>query len=184
MDGSILEEKWCLSCWVSFSSNWGPYIISITKTASKKIRALICCMKFLSPDAAVSINVPYGLAWNTIAIFGLVLLTAAWNCQKSYKNVFVGLQFLHLLPFLNPLLIVKMQPAQIFSIGITMVDVHLKWHNWFHFLILEGCLLNTLIACFFCHHSQMLQRCLCQQFLSWHIYTLDFFVYRILSLDL
>ena len=27
-----------------------------------------------------------------------------------------------------------------FSIGITFVDVHLSWLNWFHFLILEGAL--------------------------------------------
>ena len=30
---------------------WGCYIISIAKTASKKIGALICSMKFLSPES-------------------------------------------------------------------------------------------------------------------------------------
>ena len=40
---------------LSFSSklDWGSYIFSITKTASKKIGALIRSMKFLSPQAAL-----------------------------------------------------------------------------------------------------------------------------------
>ena len=39
---------------LTFSSkmDWVSYIISITKTASKKIRALICSMKFLSLEFA------------------------------------------------------------------------------------------------------------------------------------
>ena len=34
-------------------SDWGSYIISIAKTASKKIGALICYMKFFSPEVAL-----------------------------------------------------------------------------------------------------------------------------------
>ena len=34
-----------------------------------------------------------------------------------------------------------------FSVGITLVDVHLNWLNWFHFLFLEGGLLVILIDC-------------------------------------
>ena len=33
--------------------DWGSYIISVTKTASKKIEALIHSMKFLSPEVAL-----------------------------------------------------------------------------------------------------------------------------------
>ena len=33
--------------------DWGSYIISIAKTASKKIVGLICSMKFLSPEVAL-----------------------------------------------------------------------------------------------------------------------------------
>ena len=33
--------------------DWGSYIISIAKTSSKKIGALICSMKFLSPEVAL-----------------------------------------------------------------------------------------------------------------------------------
>ena len=40
---------------LTFSSklNWGSYIISIAKTASQKIGALICSMKFLSSEVAL-----------------------------------------------------------------------------------------------------------------------------------
>ena len=37
----------------SFKLDWGSYIISIAKTASKKIGASIHCMKFLSPEEVV-----------------------------------------------------------------------------------------------------------------------------------
>ena len=52
MDGSVLEEKPSFEMLgLTFSSklDWGSYIISIAKTASKKIGALICSVKFLSP---------------------------------------------------------------------------------------------------------------------------------------
>ena len=50
MGGSILEEKSSKMLGLTFSSklDWGSYIISIAKTASKKIGALIRSMKFLS----------------------------------------------------------------------------------------------------------------------------------------
>ena len=38
---------------ISSKLDWGSYIISIAKTASKKIGALICSMKFLSPEVAL-----------------------------------------------------------------------------------------------------------------------------------
>ena len=56
MDGSALEEKSSFRMLgLTFSSklDWGSYIISIAKTASKKIGALICSMKFLSPEVAL-----------------------------------------------------------------------------------------------------------------------------------
>ena len=56
MGGSILEEKSSFKMLgLTFSSklDWGSYIISITKTASKKIGALIRSMKFLSPEVAL-----------------------------------------------------------------------------------------------------------------------------------
>ena len=56
MDGSVLEEKSSFKMLgLTFSSklDWGSYIISIAKTASKKIGAMICSTKFLSPEVAV-----------------------------------------------------------------------------------------------------------------------------------
>ena len=56
MDGSVLEEKSSFKMLgLTFSSNldWGSYIISITKTASMKIEALIRSMKFVSPEVAL-----------------------------------------------------------------------------------------------------------------------------------
>ena len=37
--------------------------------------------------------------------------------------------------------IVEMKPTEVFSIGITLVDVHLNWPNWLHFPILDEGLL-------------------------------------------
>ena len=56
MDGSVLEEKTSFKMLgLNFSSklDWGSYIVSIAKTASKKIGVLICSMKFLSPEVAL-----------------------------------------------------------------------------------------------------------------------------------
>ena len=55
MDGSILEEKSSFKVLGLTSSklDWGCYIISIAKIASKKIGGLIRSMKFLSPDVTL-----------------------------------------------------------------------------------------------------------------------------------
>ena len=55
IDGSVLEEKSSFKMLgLTFSSklDWGSYIISIAKTVSKKIGALIHSRKFLSSEAA------------------------------------------------------------------------------------------------------------------------------------
>ena len=56
MDGSVLEEKTSFKMpGLIFSSKLvcGSYIISVAKTASKKVGALIRSMKFLSPEVAL-----------------------------------------------------------------------------------------------------------------------------------
>ena len=56
MDGSILEKKSSFKMLgMTFFSklDWGSYVISIAKTASKKIGALILSMKFLSAEVAL-----------------------------------------------------------------------------------------------------------------------------------
>ena len=59
MGGSILEEKSSFKMLgLTFSSklDWGSYIISIAKTGSKKIGALIRSMKFISPEVALYLS--------------------------------------------------------------------------------------------------------------------------------
>ena len=59
MNGSFLEEKSSLKMLglsFSFKLDWGSYIISIAKTASKKIGTLICSIKFLSPEVALYLD--------------------------------------------------------------------------------------------------------------------------------
>ena len=56
MDKSVLEVKSSFKMLeLTFSSklDWGSYIISIAKTVSKKIGALIRSMKFFSPEVAL-----------------------------------------------------------------------------------------------------------------------------------
>ena len=58
MDGSFLEEKSSLKMLgLTFSSklDWGFCVISIAKTTSKKIGALIRSMKFFSWRCSVSL---------------------------------------------------------------------------------------------------------------------------------
>ena len=59
MDGSVLEEKSSFKMLgLTFSSklDWGSHIISIAKTASKKIGVLIHSMKFLSLEVAMYLD--------------------------------------------------------------------------------------------------------------------------------
>ena len=56
MDGFILEEKSSIMMLgLTFSSklDWGSYITSIAKTASKKIGALVRSVKYISPEVAL-----------------------------------------------------------------------------------------------------------------------------------
>ena len=59
MDAFVLEEKLSFKMLgLTFSSklDWGSYIISIAKTASNKIGALIHSMKFVSPELALYLD--------------------------------------------------------------------------------------------------------------------------------
>ena len=63
---------------------------------------------------------------------GLAFLAATWIC-------YVGFLVLHLLPLLHPCNIVEMcSQLKYFSIGITLVGVHLNWLNRFHFIYPSG----------------------------------------------
>ena len=84
MDGFVLEEKSSFKkLWLTFSCklDWGSCIISVAKTASKKIGALICSMKFLFPEVALFLyKSTICHVWNTVVMSGLVPLAATWNC--------------------------------------------------------------------------------------------------------
>ena len=100
MDGSVLEEKSyfkMLGLTFSFKLDWGSYIVSIAKTASKKIGALVRSTKFLSPEVALY------LCKSTIQQF-MEYCCHVWAGRYGYA----GLLVLHLLPLLNPWLNVKM----------------------------------------------------------------------------
>ena len=90
MDRSVLEEKSSfemlgLTC--SSKLDWSSYIISLAKTAFKKIGASIHAMKFfLLRLLFISINLPYAHVWNTAVKSGLVTLVTTCNCQASYKT--------------------------------------------------------------------------------------------------
>ena len=54
--------------------------MSIAKTASKKIGALICSMKFLPPEVALYLyKSTLNPSWINAALSGLVPLVATWN---------------------------------------------------------------------------------------------------------
>ena len=81
---------------------------------------------------------------------GLVFLAATWICWIRYRSRCTGQLLLHLLPLLKPWLINEMYLSQVFFIGITLVDVHLNWLNWFCSLILlAGSLIFQTICMLF-----------------------------------
>ena len=104
MDGSVLEEKASfktLGLTFSFKLDRGSYIISITKTASRKIGALIRSVNFLSPEVGLY------LYKSTIRP---CMEYCCW-CPMEYccnKNGCARLLVLYLLPLLNLWFIVKM----------------------------------------------------------------------------
>ena len=125
MDGPVLDEKSFFKILgLTFSSklDLGFYIIPITKTDSKKIEALIRSMKFLSPEVAL-----------------YLYKSIIWRCMEYCCHAWADALSCYLE------LLDKLQKA--FSVGITLVDVHLNWLIWFHFVILEGGLLVILIDC-------------------------------------
>ena len=127
----------------------GSYIISIGKTASKKIGALILSMKFLSPEVVLYLyKLPYSHAWNTV---DMSTLMSAPGC---YLELLVKLQkwiCRTVGPSLAASLKLIAHHRNVASLSLFcryyFVSCHLNWLNWFCFLILEGGLLIILIDC-------------------------------------
>ena len=112
MDRSVLEKKsFFKMLGLTFPSklDWGSYIISIVKTASKKFGALTHSMKFLSPEVArylyeSTIHPFMEYCCHVWAGDPSCYLELLDKLQKGYARLLV----LHLLPLLNPWLIVEM----------------------------------------------------------------------------
>ena len=115
IDGSFLEEKSSfkmLGLTFSTKLDCGSYIISIAKTASQKIGALIRSMNFFSPEVAIY------FCKSTIhphMEYCCHVSAGAPNCYSellaSCKNEYAGLLVLHLLRLMNPWPILEMWPA-------------------------------------------------------------------------
>ena len=103
----------------------GSYIISIAKTASKKIGALIRSKKFFSPAVAL-----------------YLYKSTRRPCIEYCSHVWAGAPSCHLelleklqkriCSIVGPSRAVSLEPLahrQIFSIGITLVDVFQNWLN-------------------------------------------------------
>ena len=87
----------------------------------------------------MSLNLPYSHAWNTVVILELRLLVLK---KLTYRTVGLWLAV-----SFWPLAHCQNVASLSFFIGITLVDVHLNWLNWFHFLVLRGGLLAIPIDC-------------------------------------
>ena len=99
---------------LTFSSklDWGSDMISIAKTASKKIGALIRPIKFLSPEVALYLDKS---TIRPCMEYCCRVWAGAPSCYlellDKLKNGYAGLLVLHLLPLLNPWFIFEMWPA-------------------------------------------------------------------------
>ena len=90
MDGSVLEEKSSfnmLELTFSLKLDWGSYINSIAKTEIKlRVNWSLDSFYevfFLLRLLCISTNLPYGHAWNTVVMYGMVLLVVTLNCWMS-----------------------------------------------------------------------------------------------------
>ena len=126
-DGSVPEEKsyFKMLGLTDFSKlDWGSYIISILKSASKTIGALIHSMKFFSPEVALFTICP---------------------CMKYCCHIWAGAPscYLELLDKLRkqiwrtfgPSLAAFLEPL---AYRQNVVDVLQNWLYWFDYLFLEG----------------------------------------------
>ena len=147
MGGSILEEKSSFKMLgLTFSSklDWGSYIISIAKTGSKKIGALIRCMKFLSPEVALYL-------YKSTIRASMEYCCDVWACAPScYLDLLDKLQK-RICRIVGPSLAAFLEPLahrrNVASLSLFYRYYFGRWLSWFHFLFLKGGLLLILIDC-------------------------------------
>ena len=112
---SVLEEKISFKMlWLTFFSklDWSFYVISIAKTASKKIGALICSMKFLSPEVVLYLYkcTIYACMEYCCCVWAGAPSSFLELLDKPEKE-YAGLLVIHLLLLLNLSLLVEMWPV-------------------------------------------------------------------------
>ena len=89
--GLLLRKNRLLRCWDWLSLlNWiSALTLSILlKLSPRKLEPRFIPWSFFHQRLlCIFLNPPYGHAWNTVVMSGLVLLVATWNCWISYKNI-------------------------------------------------------------------------------------------------
>ena len=123
---------------MTFSSklNWGSYIMSVAKRASKKIGVY----EVPSPDFVLYL---YKSTIQPRVEYCCDVWAGAPSC---YLELLDKLQK-RICRTVGASLNVSPVPTSVFFISITLVNVHLNWLNWFHFLILEGGWLVIPLVC-------------------------------------
>ena len=151
MDKAVLEGKssFCL-LGLSFTSklDWGFYIISIAKAASKKIGALLCSVKFLSPELVLY------LYKSTIRPCIEYCCHVWYGAGKCYLNLLDKLKR-HICKGVGPELSACLQSLahhEMLLVLVSFIDIILlhfllSFLNRFVFLMFVGALLDILTGC-------------------------------------
>ena len=146
MDGSVLEDKSSFKMLgLTFSSKESVILSLLVKLPPRKLEPwfilwslfllrLLCIYK-----STIWPCIEY--CWHFWAaahscVLELLDKLQKWICRTVGRSLAASLE---------PLAQCRNVATKVFSIGITLVDVYLIWLNWFHFLILKGGLLVTLI---------------------------------------
>ena len=84
LDCSVVEEKSSfkrLGLTFPYRLDSGPYIIAVAQIPPRKLESwFVLWIFFLLRLLCISVNIPYGYAWNMVVMSGLVLLVATCNC--------------------------------------------------------------------------------------------------------
>ena len=98
--GLFLKKNYLLRCWGWLSLvNWiGALTLSLLlKRPPRKLEPwFVLWSFFLLRLLCISMNLPYGYVWNTVALSWMVFLVTTWNCWLSYRNEYAVLLVLHL----------------------------------------------------------------------------------------
>ena len=147
MDGSVLEEKSSkmLGLIFSYKLDWRSYIISIAKTASKKIGALIRSMNFLNPVVALYL-------YKSTICPGMEYYCHIWaGAPSCYLELLDKLQK-RICRAVGPSLTTSLEPLA-HRQNVSSLSLFYRYYfgrcsfELVHFLILEGGLLIILTDC-------------------------------------